>query len=109
MNQLDEYYDIVSVSRDRQRLERSIYRLESAHDFAEKLLEEHTSPIAQIVNKVEARDNLQQALSYELPDVSKHDNKLDNYVHFLPGKLEVITRALFEYKDCLSKYKNSHC
>ena len=51
MNELDDFYDIVSVSKDRQRLERTIFRLERAHDFAEQLLSSDTSPIAQIVNR----------------------------------------------------------
>ena len=51
MNELDDFYDIVTLSRDRQKLERTIFRLERAHDFAEQLLSSNTSPIAQIVNR----------------------------------------------------------
>ena len=51
MNEVDDFYDIVNVSRDRQKLERTIFRLERAHDFAEQLLSSDTSPIAQIVNR----------------------------------------------------------
>ena len=51
MNELDDFFDIVTVSRDRQKLERTIFRLERAHDFAEQLLSSDTSPIAQIVNR----------------------------------------------------------
>ena len=86
--QLDAFYDIINVSRDRQKLERTIYQLERAHNFAEQLLSTETSPIAQIVNRGEAKESLEQALHFELPDITVHGVKLDNYAHFLPGHVD---------------------
>ena len=37
----------------------------------------------------EAKDNLQQAVTYELPDIMVHASKLDQYITFLPGQLDV--------------------
>ena len=97
--ELDTFYNIVSVSHDRQRLERTIYHLEGAHKFAEQLLSTETSPIAQIVNRVQAKESLEQALKYELPDITEHSAKLDNYAHFLPGNLK---RDLGKLLKCCS-------
>ncbi len=89
MNELDTYYDVLSISRDRQKLERTIVRLERAQDFVEQLLSEDTSPISQIVNRTEAKENLTQALNYELPEVTVHSTKLNHFVHFLPGTFDM--------------------
>ena len=89
MVQIDEFYETIAVARDRQRIERTIYRLEHAHDFAKQLLSPETSPIAQLTNRKEAKDNLEKSLTYELPNVMLHAMKLDKYVHFLPGRLDV--------------------
>ena len=104
ISELDSFYNIVNVGRDRQKLERTIYRLERAHDFAEQLMSSETSPITQLVNRAEAKESLQQALIYELPDITVHSDKLDNYAYFLPGKLKVHLGSLLK---CCSLISNT--
>ena len=87
--EVDGYFDTVSVARDRQMIDRTIFRLNRAHDFVKLLLSEQTSPIVQLVNRGEAQDNLKQALAYELPDITRHANKLDKYMYFLPHQTSV--------------------
>lgn len=96
INELDTFYDILIVSTDKQQLERTLGKLERAHSFAATLLSENTSPIAQIVNKADAKENLQQALNYELPDVMVHGQKLDQYVNFLPGQNDIHVGSLLK-------------
>ena len=87
--EVDSYFDTVSVARDRQMIDRTIFRLNRAHDFVKMLISEKTSPIAQLVNRNEAQENLKQALAYELPDITRHASKLDRYMHFLPYRTSV--------------------
>ena len=87
--QVDEYYETVAVSRDRHKLERIRFRMRHAHDFATQLLAADTSPISQLVNRKEAKQNLTESLQYELPDVTVHHSKLDRYMNFLPGRAHV--------------------
>ena len=89
LGKVDTFYDTPSVRKDIQKLERTIFRLESAHHFADQLLAPQTSPVAQIVNRGEAKENLTQALCYELPDMMHHGSKLEQYGHFLPGDATV--------------------
>jgi len=70
------------------QVEKTIYRLQLAHDFARQLMSSDTSPITQLVNRSEAKDNLRQAQIYELPDLTVHMNKLDSSITFLPGNLD---------------------
>ena len=51
LGEIDVFYDTVSVGRDRQKVERTIFRLQRAHDFAKQLLSDETSPITQLVNR----------------------------------------------------------
>ncbi len=89
MLEIDTFYDTLTLGRDRQKIERTIFRLQTAHDFAKQLLSADTSPIAQLVNRNEAKGNLQQSLSYELPDIMQYATMLDRFVVYLPGQLSV--------------------
>lgn len=48
MIELDATYDVLSVSRDRQKIDTYKRRLEKAQDFAEQLMSTETPPIAQL-------------------------------------------------------------
>lgn len=85
VSEIDAFFDTVSVGRDRQKLERAIFRLERAHEFAKQLISEDTSPIAQLVHRAEAKENLEGALAYDLPNLMVHGEKLDRHVYFMPG------------------------
>ena len=87
--QIDDYYETMAVSRDRHKLERIRFRMRHAHDFATQLLAADVSPISQLINRKEAKQNLTESLQYELPDVTVHHSKLDRYVNFLPGRAHV--------------------
>ena len=89
LGEVDGYFNTVTVAQDRQKIERTIFRLNRAHDFAKQLLSEQTSPIAQLVNRNDAKENLTQALAYELPDITQHACKLDDYMYFLPGNTDL--------------------
>ena len=94
--EVDHFYDTVSVGHDRQKMERTIFKLDRAHDFAKVLISSETSPIAQLVNRNEAKGNLHEALNYELPDVMRHEQKLDRYIYFLPGKVDINLGSLLK-------------
>jgi sugar lactone lactonase YvrE len=87
VSEVEAFFDTVAVSADRQRVEKTIYRLQRAHDFARQLMASETSPITQLVNRSEAKDNLRQAQIYELPDLTVHLHKLDGNICFLPGHI----------------------
>ena len=88
INQVEAFYDTVSVATDRLKVEKTIFRLERAHNFAKQLLRDDTSPISQLVNRSEAKENLEQAQRYELPDITVHAEKLGRYMCYLPGGLD---------------------
>ena len=85
VSEIDAFFDTVSVGRDRQKLERAVFRLERAHEFAKQLISEETSPITQLVHRAEAKENLEGALAYDLPNLMLHGEKLDRHVYFMPG------------------------
>ena len=86
----------MAIARDRQKLKRTIYRMSHAHDFAKTLLAEETSPIIQLTHRKDAKQNLEEALKYELPDVTVHHAKMDKYVNFLRGNVDVEIGSLLK-------------
>lgn len=96
MMEVDSFYDTLSVATDRQRVEKIIFRLQRANDFAEQLLSKETSPITQLVNRTEAKENLEQAQTYQLPDIRVHAEKMNRYLCYLPCKLDSFVGSVIQ-------------
>lgn len=88
LDEIDSFYDIVSVAADRHEVDKTIFRLQHAHDFAKDLLSSETSPITQLVNRIEAKRNLERAQEYELPDITHHAEKMNRYMCYMPGNMD---------------------
>jgi len=105
LNEIDTFYDILSVATDRVEVEKTIFRLQHAHDFARDLLSSDTSPITQLVNRSEARLNLERAQEYELPDITYHAEKMNRQMCYLPGRLDAEIGAMVR---CASEPNGGH-
>ncbi|CAD5117024.1 DgyrCDS5854 [Dimorphilus gyrociliatus] len=84
IHQIENLFDITSVSLEKRKLEKACSDLETERRLAKELLSSDTSPATQVIAHSDMEKSLKSALSIEIPDLTNFKQKLDEEVKFIP-------------------------